>query len=610
VREDRAVAAEPSRQSFPIVFGPEAAQIFGLYHPPNPTVACGTGVVLCNPFGHEAMCTHRTYRHLAERLASAGFHAFRFDYHGTGDSSGDAGDPARLRTWLDGIGAAIDELRVVAGVRAVNLFGVRLGATLATLAAAERRDVQGLVLWAPFVKGGAYVRELRAFRKIAEQAGQHASSALCEGDEEVAGHVFKRATAAELSAIDLLAHRERFVDRAIVLSRDDLPGGEARLAQHLDACGVETVLRVEPGYARMMRDPQDTIVPYAMLDTILAWVGERREPAPTPPVVFDHSCVLTASSHATGCPVREEPVSFGDGGRLFGILTERCVQPDVCGRPAIVFLNVGANHRVGPNRMYVTLARDLAALGCLCLRFDIAGLGDSRVADGIDENMVYSTTSLGDVEAAITFLTRIRGAARVVLLGICSGAYLAFRAGLMDPRIVGEVLINPQTFERKEGDSIDLWRRPNYKSTRYYLGAMLDRGVWRQALRRGLDLRGVGRVLRERLAARAIASLDEAMASWRGRPPPRTDVEQAFRAMSDRGIKSLLVFSSNDGGLDMIEKHLGRDACKLQGGRNVELAIIAGADHTFTAIQSRRVLYSLITRFVERAYPSSIRSSD
>ena len=95
-------------------------------------------MVLCNPLGYEAMSVHRTYRHLAQQLASSGFYTLRFDYDGTGDSSGTPHDPGRLRAWLDSIAAAVAEVRSRTGSPQVALFGVRFGATLATLAAASR----------------------------------------------------------------------------------------------------------------------------------------------------------------------------------------------------------------------------------------------------------------------------------------------------------------------------------------------------------------------------------------------------------------------------------------------------------------------------------------
>jgi alpha-beta hydrolase superfamily lysophospholipase len=588
----------------PIVFGPAYAQLFGLHHSPDPQTARRTGVILCNPLGYEAMFAHRTYRHLAERLATAGFHALRFDYHGTGDSSGDDDEPDRVRAWLDSIDAAVEELQAAAGVHAVALVGLRFGATLAAVAAARRRDVQSLVLWAPCASGRAYLRELRAFRMLKEHNGRGAPDVPREGDEAALGHHLDRATVVNLAAIDLCARRERTAERALIVPRDDLPDGAERLLSHLAACGVEASLRAERGYAAMMRDPQDVQVPFDTLDSMVAWLKEHREPcARGAPRAGASSPVLAAVSHAARLPVHEESLYFGEGGRLLGILTEPTAGSVRRASPAIVFLNVGANHRVGPNRMYVTLARDLAARGYLGFRFDLGGLGDSLAAEGAPENRLYSKDAVGDVKAALTTLSRVRGVERVVLAGVCSGAYLAFHTAMEDSRVAGQILVNPQTFEWKEGDSLELSIRKSYKSTRYYKGAILDREVWAHALRGELDLRGVAGVLRERFATRVEAWIRELLARGLGGLPPRTDIERAFCALSDRGLQSLLVFSSSDGGLDMIEKHLGRDARKMRGRQNVRLAIVEGADHTFTEGASQHELGALVTSFVEASFP-------
>lgn len=588
----------------PVVFGPADRQLFGLYHPPGRTPARGTGVVLCSPLGYEAMCAHRTYRHLATRLAAAGFPVLRFDYHGTGDSAGEPDEPGRVRAWLDNVGAAIEQLRAMAGVREVDLFGVRFGATLAAVAAGERSDVRSLVLWGPCTSGRSYVRELRAFRMIREQGGQPSPAPERDGDEDVAGYMFDRATVADLTAVDLLARRGRPAARALVLPRDDLPGGEKRLAAHLEACGVQTALRAEPGYAGMMRDPQDTIVPGNTLDGIVDWLQRSEDAAcAEAPARTSTSSVLLTRSSASRAGVREEALFFGEQSRVFGILSEPGAGPANPDLPAVVFLNVGANHRVGPNRMYVTLARELAARGYVSFRFDVAGIGDSPVDSSACENRLYSKDSVADVKAAMTFLTRIRGVKRFVLAGVCSGAYLAFHAGMEDARVAGQIVINPQTFEWKEGDSVELSIRRSYKSTRHYMRALLDRRVWTEVLRGEVNVRGIASVLHQRFTDGAGARIRELMARSRGRPPPCTEIERAFRAMSDRGVHSLLVFSSNDGGLDMIEKHLGRNARKMKARDNFRLAIVEGADHTFTPIDARRELHQLVTRFVAGAFP-------
>jgi hypothetical protein len=66
------------------------AGCFGWLHP-----APGRrGVVLCNAWGQEALCAHRSWRLLAMDLAAAGLPTLRFDYPGTGDSLDDPETPA------------------------------------------------------------------------------------------------------------------------------------------------------------------------------------------------------------------------------------------------------------------------------------------------------------------------------------------------------------------------------------------------------------------------------------------------------------------------------------------------------------------------------------
>ncbi len=118
-------------------------------------------VVLCNPFGEEAARAHRAYRVMARKLQDAGYAAMRFDYAGTGDSSGDI-DDFGIDAWIQDIEAAADALRAESGVSRIVLVGLRLGATLAALCAQRGRlRAAHVLLWDPVVDGAEYLRELR-----------------------------------------------------------------------------------------------------------------------------------------------------------------------------------------------------------------------------------------------------------------------------------------------------------------------------------------------------------------------------------------------------------------------------------------------------------------
>jgi pimeloyl-ACP methyl ester carboxylesterase len=112
------------------------------------------------------MRAHRACRQLAMLLAKKGYHVLRFDYSGTGNSSGDV-DSASLPRWIDDAGLAIDELKEMSDVASVSLVGLRLGAAIAALATVGRTDVSRLVAWDPIVAGRDYIATLQ--REIAAE---------------------------------------------------------------------------------------------------------------------------------------------------------------------------------------------------------------------------------------------------------------------------------------------------------------------------------------------------------------------------------------------------------------------------------------------------------
>ncbi|WP_159594014.1 serine aminopeptidase domain-containing protein [Hydrogenophaga sp. BPS33] len=158
----------------PIRFGPRERQLYGVFHPANPQRPTGRGVLLCNPFGQEAVRLHRLYRVLADRLSHHGTHVMRFDYFGTGESSG-ADEDGELGGWCGDLLMADAELRKRSGCSSVSWVGARLGATLAALASANAsRSIDNLVLWEPILQGDAYLQELE------------------EADNQFLNHVLKR----------------------------------------------------------------------------------------------------------------------------------------------------------------------------------------------------------------------------------------------------------------------------------------------------------------------------------------------------------------------------------------------------------------------------------
>ena len=142
----------------PLQCGTATHTLLALYDPPD-AGAYGSGIVLCNPWGQEHIRAYGTMRFLAKRLQKAGHHVLRFDYYGCGDSGGDFTD-ASVDQWCQDTMMVVEELKTLSGVSTVTLLGARLGAVVASLVAAERPDIDRLVLWDPIIDTASYVAEM------------------------------------------------------------------------------------------------------------------------------------------------------------------------------------------------------------------------------------------------------------------------------------------------------------------------------------------------------------------------------------------------------------------------------------------------------------------
>jgi uncharacterized protein len=174
-------------------------------HHPAQGAERATGVVLCYPAAQEYMLTHWAFRKLAGMLAREGFHVFRFDYYGTGDSAGEVHE-GRVATWTRDIRQAANELQDMTGVQRVALVGLRLGAALAVRAAQEGLSTAALVLWEPLVDGAAWLRELEQLqtRRSARTLFPQPDSPL-EVRQELLGFAFPQALRDDILSLDLAA---------------------------------------------------------------------------------------------------------------------------------------------------------------------------------------------------------------------------------------------------------------------------------------------------------------------------------------------------------------------------------------------------------------------
>lgn len=566
-----------------------------------------TGVVLCAPQGHEAMWSHRAWRHLADDLAAAGMPVLRFDYPYTGDSAGSCDEPHFLGRAVASIVAASAQLRALAGVDRVVLCGLRLGATLAVQAAEAMRSnpawpdgVAGLVLLAPVVSGRAYLRELRALHLnwLNSVGPAQAPQPPPPGALDVLAFRFMPDTVRELESLRLDRGAPCPVPRVLVL--DAWPGSTSAagaLARHYADGGAQAELAAFAEYPEMMQSAENASVPAQAWQQVMRWL------APEPPAASAARRPARRARAAQGLRAAvdgtiEESVWF-DGRRQFGVL---CMPTDAAPAPAaVIFPNTGGNHHVGDGRMYVTLSRRLARQGVASLRLDVAGLGDSpRAQRSMSIPTIYSHGPRADVGAAVDWM-RARGFERIVLAGVCSGAFLSLQAALANPGVNGLVLANLLKFRWDRAD--DVIAGKCMRSWRGWLSAAGHAGNWQRLLQGDARVGPLAAAMARQAYRRTTERLAFRLACLRGEEDLVSVTGYARAAMRDlneRGVRTDFLYGSADVGLDEARLRFGKDLEALARLSHIAVHRHDCMDHALFLTSSRQAFSDHVVRHVEQ----------
>jgi alpha-beta hydrolase superfamily lysophospholipase len=555
----------------------------GWYYPGT----TGLGVVMCGPHGYEDLCVFRHWRHLAETLAQRGLPTLRFDYPGTGDSSGDESLPASVAAWVLCIRQAMQLLRDLAGVEKIALVGLRMGALLASLAA-EQGDVAALALLAPISSGEACYRELRALALMAVETRHRATASVGPaGRLEAAGFVYTAETLADLRAVTLAPAGVVLADTVLVLNR---PGAavDASFSARLATSGAAVQEEIFQDYTSLLRDADFSAYPAQGFGRVVDWLGALAIPAAS-------EAKLPASPASLALPSAEEaPVFVSRAPDMFGVY---CAPLRAPFGPALLFLNTGANRHIGTSRMTVTMARRLADLGFASLRLDVAGVGESDPVPGRTHHHPSNSESVVDVCQAMDWLQG-RGFQEFILIGLCSGGKLALETTLADQRVVGQVLLNLQGFWKRSDP------RDQYASRRTYMRLVRNPANWKLVLKGDANLPGIVKSIFRRSISAIVTELREPFCLLLGRPSQRYDGVAAFRALAARGVRSQFIYVDEDPGMDELEPVFGRNGRRLAQVPNVSMHFLTEGNHVFSWEFSRIKLYATVEQALARMVAS------
>ena len=281
---------------------------------------------------------------------------------------------------------------------------------------------------------------------------------------------------------------------------------------------------------------------------------------------------------------RDEVLRVGPEGQLVGIVSHPCGGPPRgVPAPAVVFLNAGVLHRVGPHRLHVLLARRLAEEGFAGLRLDLGGIGDSTVSS---DAPTFRESAVADTRAAMTGLADATGARAVRDLRRLRGRRQRARDGAR--------------------------RRSRRRHRPRRSGGLRHRSQPApRAARRGSRAAGPSRGCARACAssgARSSAALarlrrptGEVEPPSEGREPPPLDTFRIQLAtLVERGVRIFAVYSGIHRERYNHADQLFELIPELRG--RIDLAYFPAANHTFTELDAQAALIAAVTRWISTRF--------
>lgn len=287
--------------------------------------------------------------------------------------------------------------------------------------------------------------------------------------------------------------------------------------------------------------------------------------------------------------MNERAVLLGKSKSLVGIITETPPEARANEKPAFIMLNAGFIHRIGPNRLYVLLARRLAAHGFLSVRFDHSGIGDSPPRT---DTMNYAESYNSEALEVMDWVSRTYGVDHFCLMGLCSGARTSFNIACKDPRVVGAVLLNARGL-------IGSFDWIIYVENRWQMKVFLrklftPRGFWKAFTGKAPYL-SMAKVARNRL--KNLFKRKTGLSTGEG-----SEISNNLNNLIGRNFYMLWISSEWDSSREYF-RLIMNDGHKSSGFHGlVSYEIVTETNHTFDSLSAKEQVINKIEAWAERCW--------
>jgi pimeloyl-ACP methyl ester carboxylesterase len=267
-----------------------------------------------------------------------------------------------------------------------------------------------------------------------------------------------------------------------------------------------------------------------------------------------------------------------------------------------VLLAGGSVRHIGPNRISVRIARELAKEGYASLRLDGRGVGDSdgggnepRPSEEDYREHIYD-----DIESVMQLATA-QGAKQFLMTGLCSGATASYQIAWRRSDVKAIVLLNLLQLRHDPEDNERAVVQQTMKfALRKELWTNLDsyRRLWRE---------GLNPKMRKMLFSRAVllaplAKISSVVKARLKRNEPNYVVE-GYNGLARRSVEIDIFLSEGDRSVSFLERHFGADLAKLSPQR-IRVHRVHHTDHTIRALSAQDEFVKVLRQAVARVSTS------
>ncbi|WJG09756.1 alpha/beta fold hydrolase [Aliiglaciecola sp. LCG003] len=258
-------------------------------------------------------------------------------------------------------------------------------------------------------------------------------------------------------------------------------------------------------------------------------------------------------------------------------------------KTAVLLLNSGLIHHAGPGRIYTQLARNLAQQGSSVIRFDLSGIGDSVARQ--DNLSIYQIATQEPAEV-MDYLQK-RGFERFILVGICSGAYCAFKTALVDERVVGIGLVNYQDDTANDELASQAWAK------RYWTDSVFRIGAWKNLISGKVNYRRLISTL-----TRPFETSKDPLSSKNASEKSTPSFSQELDILLSRNTSVLMLMSGLDISQQFLSVLIGDKLDAYRQNSLMDFQVVDGADHLFTNLSHQHQFIQVVSDWVQHKFES------